>query len=171
VPKNKPGKIPAWKQVASGICSSETSGVFQQTTRRYIPEDSTLHIHRWENFKSCVQYRVHKSPPMISVLSQINPVHIFPLYYFKVMVNLSQCLINLVPRNEDVWESGCVAPPFLISVLAGGEWSDSRLCRLTPRGKDAQYLLDRRLGGTQSWSGRCREEKYLSLAGNRTPAI
>jgi hypothetical protein len=34
------------------ICSSETSVDFQRTTRRYIPEDSTLHNHRCENLTS-----------------------------------------------------------------------------------------------------------------------
>jgi hypothetical protein len=34
------------------ICSSETSVVTQRTTRRYIPEDGTLHNHRCENLKS-----------------------------------------------------------------------------------------------------------------------
>jgi hypothetical protein len=34
------------------ICSSETTVEFQRTTRRYIPEDSTLHNHRCENLKS-----------------------------------------------------------------------------------------------------------------------
>jgi hypothetical protein len=33
-------------------CSSETSIDIQRTTRRYIPEDSTLLIHRCENLKS-----------------------------------------------------------------------------------------------------------------------
>jgi hypothetical protein len=33
-------------------CSSETSVDFQRTTRRYIPEDSPLHNHRFENLKS-----------------------------------------------------------------------------------------------------------------------
>jgi hypothetical protein len=32
-------------------CSSETSVTFQRATRRYIPEDSTLHNHRCENLK------------------------------------------------------------------------------------------------------------------------
>jgi hypothetical protein len=35
-----------------GTCSSEKSVDFQQTTRRYIPEDRTLHNHRCENLKS-----------------------------------------------------------------------------------------------------------------------
>jgi hypothetical protein len=34
------------------ICSSETSVSSQQTTRRHIPEDDTLHNHRCENLKS-----------------------------------------------------------------------------------------------------------------------
>jgi hypothetical protein len=38
------------------IYSSETSVDFQQTTRRYIPEDSTFHNHRSENFKSNVYW-------------------------------------------------------------------------------------------------------------------
>jgi hypothetical protein len=32
--------------------SSEASVGFQRTTRRYIPEDKTLHNHRCENLKS-----------------------------------------------------------------------------------------------------------------------
>jgi hypothetical protein len=34
------------------ICSFETSVDTQQTTRRYIPEDGTLHNHRCENLRS-----------------------------------------------------------------------------------------------------------------------
>jgi hypothetical protein len=34
------------------IFSSETSVSTQQTTRRYIPEDDTLHNHRCKNLKS-----------------------------------------------------------------------------------------------------------------------
>jgi hypothetical protein len=33
------------------ICSSETSVATQQTTRRHIPEDDTLHNHRCEDPK------------------------------------------------------------------------------------------------------------------------
>jgi hypothetical protein len=34
-------------------CFSETLVDFQRTTRRYIPEDSSLHTHRCENLKTC----------------------------------------------------------------------------------------------------------------------
>jgi hypothetical protein len=34
------------------VCSPETSVDFYRTTRRYIPEDCTLHNHRCENLKS-----------------------------------------------------------------------------------------------------------------------
>jgi hypothetical protein len=36
------------------ICSSEMSVDIQRTTRRYIPEGSTLHNHRCENLKSYI---------------------------------------------------------------------------------------------------------------------
>jgi hypothetical protein len=35
-------------------CSSETPADFQRTTRRYIPEDGTLHNHRCENLNSYI---------------------------------------------------------------------------------------------------------------------
>jgi hypothetical protein len=38
------------KMVAT--CSSETSAEFERTTRRYIPEDNTLHNHCRENLKN-----------------------------------------------------------------------------------------------------------------------
>jgi hypothetical protein len=41
------------------ICSSETSVDFQRTTRRYIPEDGTLHNHLCENLSSCIPNVVH----------------------------------------------------------------------------------------------------------------
>jgi hypothetical protein len=34
------------------ICPSETSVGTQRTTRRYIPQDGTLHSHRCENLNS-----------------------------------------------------------------------------------------------------------------------
>jgi hypothetical protein len=40
------------------ICSSETSVDFQRNTRRYNPEDITLHNHRCENLKSYILSRV-----------------------------------------------------------------------------------------------------------------
>jgi hypothetical protein len=40
-----------------------------------------------------------------------------------------------------------------------------------PREKSPRYPLETRLGGPQSRSGRCGEEKNLASAGNRTPAV
>jgi hypothetical protein len=37
------------------ICSSETSVDHQRSTRRYIPENRTLHKHRCENVIPCIQ--------------------------------------------------------------------------------------------------------------------
>jgi hypothetical protein len=40
-----------------GVCSSETSFDFQWITRRYIPEDTSLHTHRCDNLKSYILFR------------------------------------------------------------------------------------------------------------------
>jgi hypothetical protein len=43
----------AYSSIKNGaICSSIRSADFEQTTQGYIPEDSTLHYHHCENFKS-----------------------------------------------------------------------------------------------------------------------
>jgi hypothetical protein len=59
--------------------------------------------------------------------------------------------------------SGRIAPVFLTVAVDGGDWSATRLCRFTPRGKSPQSPLDRSLGEPQSRSGRCGEEKDLAL--------
>jgi hypothetical protein len=45
----------AYPTMKEAICSSETSVHFERTTRRYIPEDSTLHNHRREDLKSYIK--------------------------------------------------------------------------------------------------------------------
>jgi hypothetical protein len=47
-------------------------------------------------------------------------------------VKLSLCLINYALCHEDIWGSGCIAPPFLASALDGGEWTALRSGRVTP---------------------------------------
>jgi hypothetical protein len=53
--------------------------------------------------------------------------------------------LNKVSRHEDVWGSAGIAPPFLSSVLYGGEWSASHSSCFTLPGKIPRYPLDRRL--------------------------
>jgi hypothetical protein len=43
--------------------------------------------------------------------------------------------------------------------LDGHEWSYTSLSRFTPLGKKPRYLLDRRLGVSKRWPGRCGVEK------------
>jgi hypothetical protein len=56
-----------------------------------------------------------------------------------------------------------MAPLFLISALDGSEWSASRPRPHYPRGMSPRHRLHKRLGGPQSRSGRCGEEKNLAL--------
>jgi hypothetical protein len=43
-------------------CSSETSADFQRSTQRCIPEDTTLHNHRYENLKSYILWHICRKP-------------------------------------------------------------------------------------------------------------
>jgi hypothetical protein len=58
---------------------------------------------------------------------------------------------------------------FLTSAPAGGKWPPSRPGRfISEERAPPRYPLDRRLGGTQSRSGRCGEEKIFGPTGTRT---
>jgi hypothetical protein len=53
----------------------------------------------------------------------------------------------------------CSSIHSMTSALDGGEWSASRPGRFTPRKRAPQYPLDKKLGESQSRSGRGGEEK------------
>jgi hypothetical protein len=53
-----------------------------------------------------------------SILIQVRSILIKKWNIVKVKIE--------APRHEDVWGSGCIAPPFLASALDGDNWSASR---------------------------------------------
>jgi hypothetical protein len=63
-------------------CSSETSVVYQRTTRRYIPEDITLYNHRFENFTA---YKTHdiRAYETVSLNSNIRCGILYTLSYAR----------------------------------------------------------------------------------------
>jgi hypothetical protein len=54
-----------------------------------------------------VHYRVHKSPPLVSILSQIDPSHTTPSYLSKVTVALMM-EIYIVWNNWYICATGCL---------------------------------------------------------------
>jgi hypothetical protein len=77
--------------------------------------------------------------------------------------------IRSILGNPKVYYHGCVAPPFLTSTLGRGEWPASRPVTLPP-GKEPPVPICRRLGGSQTSSGRHGVEKSLASAENRLQA-
>jgi hypothetical protein len=82
----------------SRLCSSETSVDFQRNTRRYIPEDSTLHKHRCENLKSYIhsvtkalrQCGPYKEQPTSATPGHCGPKQIWtPLSWVAAMATVS----------------------------------------------------------------------------------
>jgi hypothetical protein len=89
----------------------------------------------------------------------------------KVKLKLSLCF-KWAPRHVGVlrkWRYS--ATHSLTSALDGGEWSASRHGRFIPQGKSLWYPLNRRLGGSQSRSGRGGEEKNSQPRRESNPRI
>jgi hypothetical protein len=84
-----------WDVVACTLVDSRTelsvtSVALSRSTRCYIPENRTL------------QHSIHKSPLLVTIRSQINPVQISlpPSYLFKYIFLLYN--VDLLPSNDSV---------------------------------------------------------------------
>jgi hypothetical protein len=82
--------------------------------------------------------------------------------------NFLKCIIPQI-CHEGVWGSGCIGPHFLDLGTTWGWVVSFTPPSLYPRGKSPRSLLDRRLDGPQSRSGRRGEEKILDPTATRTP--
>jgi hypothetical protein len=89
--KNKPSKKPAesrWDVWREATRSSKTSVYFQRTTRRYIPEDRTLHSHRCEKFKSYIESYCSSTNPYSTSHEDLND---FSLVQWSIQDNFNFC--------------------------------------------------------------------------------
>jgi hypothetical protein len=84
------------------ISSSETSVETRRTTRRHIPEDDTLHNHRFENLKSYINLQIYSDDTCISVrsfkpkvtgnkLQEIEQNPEFWLSKWRIQMNVPKC--------------------------------------------------------------------------------
>jgi len=111
---------------------------------------------------SCFRHSV-VMPNQSSLLNLNIPTILFKLWKYV----LCYVMTNEAQHREYVWVGWGTAPRIFFYLCIRWRWVVSLTARsLYLRRKKPRYLLDRRLGGTQSASGRGGEEKkLLSLLG------
>jgi hypothetical protein len=84
------------------ISSSETSVDFKRTTRRYVPQDSTLHDHRCENLKSCIHKVFNIFLPNPKVVRLSNSLNfIKDVNYPAFLVEI--CVLSVIRWKKLSW--------------------------------------------------------------------
>jgi hypothetical protein len=77
-------------------CSSETSVVFQWTTRRYIPEDRILHNHRSETLQLFTELHCRQQKEYECAMKAIKLLVSFSVRPEKPRYKLTQNLGNIM---------------------------------------------------------------------------
>jgi hypothetical protein len=87
-----------------------------QKVQNNLYQYTNMHMPYTRSFTTvdCLQNRIRESQDATWIMLD------------KQTVKLLLCLIHHALRNEIVWLSGDIAPPFLTSALDGGEWSALR---------------------------------------------
>jgi hypothetical protein len=154
------------------IYSSETSFDFQRTTRRYIPEDSTLHNHRCENLKSCPQSILFPQCMRSSFTFIRNNRQNSSFVYFN-FCSLThhawrQKVLNwmIEPQLDSRYDRRSVGQSVLVSSPIWGSWPDINYC-LT-----VTVLSISGAPSDETISGRTENELYrVSSFGEKRPNI